>query len=293
MNSKTTYVWGTCADQAGIVQHYSDEVTELPGGGVRVETRSHTDHEPAGAYARVHPSPMPMRWGHEGEIGRIIALRRAHDRLYAVAETELAPHELQTLAGEDGLRWSTGTYGRRSDPLTITEISLVREAATVGLPRVSWWLLDVTKGNPPDWVRCELKRAETRVEQRSRRQGALVVHDLDDEDTISADFYERRDPEHLRVEYLPAPRPHHLGRGATGRAGLMTWSSGGVAPDPETFSGVFPAGNQPPGRGPPCWGSRPAPNSRWRADFPPGRPLRPGDRLSRHRKDVCPEAPTR
>jgi transposase len=53
--------------------------------------------------------------------------------------------------------------------------------------------------DPPDWVRAELARAESRVEQRSRRAGALVVHDIDAMDAV--DDYEGRAFEHGPIEY--------------------------------------------------------------------------------------------
>jgi hypothetical protein len=196
-----TIVYGTCADGAGIIQHRSTTSENLPGGGMRVEQRTTLEHEPASVYAAVHPAPMPLNFGHEEPIGQIIALRRAHDRLYVVAETDLEPSELQALAGKDGLKFSTGTDNLRGQALRITEISLVREAATIGLPTVSWYKLDVTKGNAPDWVRAELERAETRVEQRSRRQGELRVHDLGE----VPDVYEHRGSEHLQVEHSRHP----------------------------------------------------------------------------------------
>lgn len=100
--------------------------------------------------------------------------------------TNLEPEELQTLAGERGLKWSTGTNTLRGQPLRIVEISLTREAATIGLPTVSWWKLNATKGNPPTWVRAELDRSE-KVQHRSR--GELCVHELSSE----ADYgYENR-----------------------------------------------------------------------------------------------------
>lgn len=77
MNTKSTIVWGVVADGSGIVQNDTDRVETLPGGGVRVERRSLLAHEPASDYARTHPAPMPMRWQHGVEIGRIVALRRA------------------------------------------------------------------------------------------------------------------------------------------------------------------------------------------------------------------------
>jgi hypothetical protein len=178
MNSKTTYVWGVCADSAGIVRQYSDEIQQLPGGGVRVERRSRLEHEPASSYSSVHPWPMPMNYRHEQTIGSIVALRRAHGNLYAVGECDLEPDELAALASEQGLRWSTGTNTQYGSPLRITEISLVPEAATIGMPPVSWYKLDVTKGNPPDWVRAEIDRADSKIERRSRRGGELLVHEV-------------------------------------------------------------------------------------------------------------------
>jgi len=69
------------------------------------------------------------------------------------------PDELAALAGEDGLRWSTGTNNRIRDPLRIVEISLTHQAATNGLPPVSWHRAGVSKGNLPVWVAAELERA--------------------------------------------------------------------------------------------------------------------------------------
>jgi hypothetical protein len=176
MNSKTTLVWGVCADSAGIIRHYEDRTEALPGGGVRAWRTESYEHEPASAYASTHPGPMPMLWSHGEQIGRIVALRRAHGNLYALGETtELEPVDLEALAGEHGLKWSTGTNNRRRDPLCITEISLTPEGATVGLPPIHWWKRDVVKGNPPDWVRAEVDRAE-KFEHRSR--GVLRVHEV-------------------------------------------------------------------------------------------------------------------
>jgi hypothetical protein len=177
-----TVVWGVCADSTGIVEQYADEVKRLPGGGVRVETRTRVEREPASAYADVHSGPMPLLWQHGEQIGRVLSLRRAHGNLYAVAETEeLEPADLAALAAERGLVWSTGTNNRRHEPLRITEISLTPEGATVGLPPVHWWKLDVVKGNLPLWVSEDLDRA-SRTEHRSR--GVLRVHEVGS--TISA-----------------------------------------------------------------------------------------------------------
>ena len=176
-----TVVWGVVADSAGIVHHYADEVERLPGGGVRVETRNRLEQEPASAYSGVHPAPMPMLWRHGEQIGRILSLRRGYGNLYAIGSTDLEPDELQALAGDSGLKWSTATNNRSHEPLRITEISLTPDAATVGLPVVHWWKLDVVKGNMPLWVTEELDGA-SKIEHRSR--GVLRVHEVGS--TISA-----------------------------------------------------------------------------------------------------------
>lgn len=96
--------------------------------------------------------------------------------LYAVAECELEPDELQDLTEQHGdLRWSTSTRNRYGDPLQIREISLTSDPATVGLWAVQWYKLNVTKGNPPMWVREDLDRVR-RTEYRSR--GELRVHEV-------------------------------------------------------------------------------------------------------------------
>lgn len=135
MNSRTTYVWGSVADPAGIIHHSRVEGEKLPGGGLRVRQHHEYAHEPASAYATSHPSPMEMRWQHQETIGRVVALRRAHCQLFAVAECELEPDDLALLTEKYGdLRWSTSTENRRRDPLRITEVSLTPGPATVGLP---------------------------------------------------------------------------------------------------------------------------------------------------------------
>lgn len=185
MNSHTTYVWGVAADSSGIIVHESHEAIGLPGGGVRVERRTSHAREPASAYGLVHPAPMPMRWNHQEEqIGRILSLRRSHGLLHAIGQCDLTPDELQALTAEHGpLRWSTFTDTRLGEPLTITEISLTPDPATVGLPEVRWHRPYVSKGNMPAWVSEELARAD-KTEYRSR--GELRVHDVG---LASADEY--------------------------------------------------------------------------------------------------------
>jgi HK97 family phage prohead protease len=174
-----TIIWGTIADRAGIIEQHEDTVQELPAGGVRVQRRAVLAHEPASSYATTHPA-MPLRYAHGDEIGRIVALRRAHGNMYAVGLCDLEPDELTLLAGANGLKFSTGTDTVIGQPLRIVEISLVDEAATVGLPPVRWHKEGVSKGSVPLWVGAELERAETRTERRSRSAGELRVHDVDE-----------------------------------------------------------------------------------------------------------------
>ncbi|HUG31446.1 MAG TPA: hypothetical protein VMM14_01025 [Acidimicrobiia bacterium] len=192
MRSHITYVWGVAADESGIIQHTHYGGKALPGGGLRAWKQVELAHEPASAYGSVHPAPMPMRWGHKQEVGRIVALRRAHGRLLALAETkELEPADLDGLTERCGaLRWSTSTDNRRGDLLRIDEISLTASPATVGLPAVGWYRLGVSKGNMPRWVQEELKRAD-KLEFRQRHE--LRVNDLDYERNpySDPDRYER------------------------------------------------------------------------------------------------------
>lgn len=172
-----TIVWGTAADSSGLVQHSRVEGETLPGGGMRAWKHVETMVEPATAYASVHPAPMPMKWHHDEDIGRVVALRRAHGSLHAVAECELEPDELQSLTDRFGdLKMSTGTFNGRREALKITEISLTPSPASIGLPKVHWWKLNVIKGNLPQWVSDALVRAR-KTEYRSR--GELRVHETE------------------------------------------------------------------------------------------------------------------
>jgi len=177
MRSNVTYVWGVAADESGIIQHTNYRGKALRGGGFRAWKEVDLNHEPASAYASSHPAPMMMRWQHQDEIGRIVALRRNHGRLSVVATSTLEPAELDFLTGKFGeLRWSTSTNNRRNEKLRIDEISLTPNPATVGLRSVKWYRLGVSKGNMPSWVQEELKRAD-KLEFRQRRE--LQVHDVD------------------------------------------------------------------------------------------------------------------
>lgn len=92
-------------------------------------------------------------------------------RLYAVGESELEPEDLQALTEDYGdLRWSTGT--NRRAPLTVHEVSLTPDPASVGLHPVRWCKPGTGRGDLPLWVKEELGR---KVETRSRE---LTVHEI-------------------------------------------------------------------------------------------------------------------
>jgi len=155
-----TIVWGVAADAEGVVHHSQVFREDLPGGFYRAWKEDEFKREPADVYARAHPWPMPMRWCHGEKIGQVVALRRAHGRLHAVAESELEPDELQSLADEYGdLKWSTGTFPGRREALRIGEVSLTPVPAYVGLPAVQWYREGVSKGSLPRLVREDLERA--------------------------------------------------------------------------------------------------------------------------------------
>lgn len=177
------------ADKAGTIHYSSVEGKKLLGGGMRVIQHHEYAHEPVSAYAATHPAPIPLRWQHGEEIRHIVSLRRAHGRLHAVAECELEPDDLRLLTEQYGdIRFSTSTENRRRDPLGITEISLTPRPATVSLPAVRWWKLDVTKGNMPGWVSEEINRAD-KTEYRSR--GELRVHNVEPVVVDAASEYEQ------------------------------------------------------------------------------------------------------
>lgn len=220
MRSNTTYVFGLAADQSGIIQYTHYRSKSLAGGGLRAWKQVELNHEPASAYGSVHPAPMMLRWAHQDEIGRVVALRRNHGRLHAVATSTLEPDELEFLTEKHGeIKMSTSTNNRRNDLLRIDEISLTTSPATVALPPVRWYRLGVSKGNPPAWVQEELQRAD-KLEFRQRHE--LQVHDLDYERNPYSDpeRYERDiglhpgtelegrtmniNGEHVPVEYRPS-----------------------------------------------------------------------------------------
>ena len=91
------------------------------------------------------------------------------------------------------LRWSTSTYNRRRDPLSITEISLTPAPASIALPAVRWWKLNIVKGNLPAWVAEDLARAD-KTEYRSR--GEMRVHNMEPAVRDAADEYEQIGRDH-------------------------------------------------------------------------------------------------
>ncbi|HUG31445.1 MAG TPA: hypothetical protein VMM14_01020 [Acidimicrobiia bacterium] len=183
--TKPTIVWGVIADELGLV-HRSRVVREdLGGGHYRAYKDDEFKREGADAYASSHPAPIPMRWHHGEDIGRIVALRRAHGNLYAIGETDLEPDDLQALTDDWGeLRWSTGT--NRRAPLVIGEISLTPDPASVGLHPVRWCKPGSGRGDLPAWVKEELGQ---KVETRSRE---LIVHEIggavDSSDLVRGDI---------------------------------------------------------------------------------------------------------
>ncbi len=168
---RKTIVWGVVADAEGLVHRSRILREDLPGGHYRARKEEEFIREPATAYASAHPSPMPMRWHHGEDIGQIVALRRDGERLLAIGESDLEPDDLQALTEDYGdLKWSTGT--NRRAPLTIGEISLTPDPASVGLRPVRWCKPGSGRGDLPLWVKEELGR---KVETRSRE---LVVHEV-------------------------------------------------------------------------------------------------------------------
>jgi hypothetical protein len=152
MDSKPTYIWGTVADSSGLVHHSAYRSEALAGGGMRAERLDEYLVEPASAYADTHKAPMPMKWFHGEDVGGVIALRRMHGKLLAVAESdELEPDELRLLAEKYGgdLKWSAGTRNLRGEALRIMEVSLTGNPASVGLWAVRWHRAGVSKGNLP------------------------------------------------------------------------------------------------------------------------------------------------
>jgi len=99
MRHNVTYVWGHLTDPVGVIHHVAYRSAPIPGGGLRAWKEESFERETASDYASTHPAPMAMTWSHGEDIGRVVALERRDDRLYAVAEsTELTPDDLQHLA---------------------------------------------------------------------------------------------------------------------------------------------------------------------------------------------------
>jgi hypothetical protein len=172
-----TILWGVAANEFGVVHHESIVREDLADGQMRAWKESELTFEPADAYASEHPAPMPMKWHHGEDIGRIVALRRRAGQLTAVAESELEPDDLQGLVDEYGdLKWSTSTFPGRRAPLRINEISLTPEPASIGLSEVSWYKPGVSKGDLPRIVKEDLDRARKTA---FRSRDVLRVYDVE------------------------------------------------------------------------------------------------------------------
>lgn len=83
---------------------------------------------------------------------------------------------------------------------------MTHQAATNGLPPVSWHRAGVSRGNLPDWVVAELERASSR-EHRSR--GALLIHEFGSEIGLRTEgrgFEHRIETERPVIEIRPGGR---------------------------------------------------------------------------------------
>ncbi|HUF96229.1 MAG TPA: hypothetical protein VMO52_09140, partial [Acidimicrobiia bacterium] len=127
MRSKSTIVWGSGGGRRR--HHPAHPLRQQAAPRWRTARLEHVEnvHEPASAYASTHNRPMPMRWGHAEEIGSVVALRRAHGRLYAVAETEellgivgasLSWHPVASLRKSDGNGVNAHRGSRPANPLS-------------------------------------------------------------------------------------------------------------------------------------------------------------------------------
>lgn len=76
VSSKPTIIWGVAADSLGLVYRSRVPREDLGGGHYRAYKDDEFKRDTADAHASVHPAPMPMRWHHGEDIGRIVALRR-------------------------------------------------------------------------------------------------------------------------------------------------------------------------------------------------------------------------
>ena len=210
----TTYVWGTVADEYGLCHWRRHEGSTSPDGRFVAQRFDEWSSEPSDAYAVSHPAPLPAKWCHGDDLGRVVALRRMDGKLRAVAELdEVTPADLANLADEYGaLRWSASTRQQRGGPLTITECSLTPQPASVGLAAVSWHRHGESKGNMPAWVAADIKRGRADM---NRRRDTLEVYERAGHwlatEQEAADAHIR----HADDRYRHDPREIHFG--AAGR----------------------------------------------------------------------------
>jgi hypothetical protein len=168
-----TIVWGTVADQYGYGHWSGVEAETLPDGRFVAHRVDEWATEPVDAYAPEHP--VPMRWCHDEDIGRVLALRRMDGKLFAVAECQLSPADLDALTVEHGdLRWPTGTRRVGRGPLVLRECSLTSRPASVGLHPVRWHRAGVSLGNVPEWVAADVERGRRDM---NRRRDVLEVYE--------------------------------------------------------------------------------------------------------------------
>ena len=173
--SATTIVWGALADALGHYHQRHVEGETTADGRFVARCVEEWGADPADAYASTHPAPMAMKWRHGDDIGRVIALRSMHDKLFAIAECELAPGELAALDAELGaLRWSAGTRQVGRGSLELRECSLTPQPASVGLAAVSWHRAGVSRGNMPSWVVADVTRGRADM---NRRRDTVEVYE--------------------------------------------------------------------------------------------------------------------
>ena len=129
---------GTFADSCGIVEYVSEVAVKDDRGRVSVTRYRELEHAPASRYSTCQPSPIPVRWRHRDEIGRVVLLERRGGQLGAVAVLP-GPAEFFTDGGVE-LFWSSGTADDRSSAgLKIRELSLTPSPATNGLAPVRFF----------------------------------------------------------------------------------------------------------------------------------------------------------
>jgi hypothetical protein len=211
--SATTYVWGCVADEYGMWHQCHVEGETTAGGRFVAQRFDDWGNDPADSYAWSHPAPMEMKWRHADGIGRVVALRSMHDKLFAVAECVLSPGELEALAAELGpLRWSPGTSRVGRGPLELREVSLTPQPASVGLHAVSWHGSS-SKGNMPSWVAADVKRGRADM---NRSRDTIEVYERGGHWLMSEQAAAAAYLRHADDRYRHNPRELHYS-GAPGR----------------------------------------------------------------------------